>query len=128
MARRSLRLSVRRSWEEEIFVAPSFLYEEKCCKKTGRERFVEISAEILGNVEIFSDFVNGLIETFVEYRCDVELFGEESRRLRLTVVERRVESEVSSPSFPTRTVLSPRRARTSSRRLFPEGFALTLNL
>ncbi|MBQ8284906.1 MAG: hypothetical protein IJZ10_01235 [Thermoguttaceae bacterium] len=33
MARRSLRLSVRRSWEEEIFVAPSFLYEEKCCKK-----------------------------------------------------------------------------------------------
>ena len=103
-------------------------FTKKSVAKTGRERFVEISSEILGNVEIFSDFVNGLIETFVEYRCDVELFGEESRRLRLTVVERRVESEVSSPSFPTRTVLSPRRARTSSRRLFPEGFALTLNL
>ena len=84
-------------------------------QKTGCATFVKISAEILGNVEILSDFANALTGAFINYRRDVELFGEEARRLRLTVVERRVESEASSPSFPTRAVMLPRRARTSSR-------------
>lgn len=89
--------------------------------------FVKWTPKSLDKVKILNGVANGLIAMFVDYCCDVELFGEETRRLCCLVVGRRVESEVSSPSFQPRTVLSPRRARTSSRRLFYESFAPTLS-
>jgi len=103
------------------------LRRKSSCKIGEQPFFLKLALKSLREAKILNDIANGLIAMFVDYCYDVELFGKETRRLCCLVVGRRVESEVSSPSFQPRTVLSPRRARTSSRRLFYESFAPTLS-
>lgn len=67
--------------------ASSFLYEEKRRKKARNEYFGKIDSGIFERSKILNGVANNLIGVFVDYRCDVELFGEETRRLCLIVVD-----------------------------------------